>query len=147
MCSSDLMIVLVNIFISLWFYPQLLSYQSGNVVGRKVDALKIDKDAFFTYRYPGSTRNIHFYSKRIVATIEQPFSMDKDIYVLTGAEGLSIIQQQKNAFEVILKGEDFPVSQLTAEFLNVKTRNKTTMPYYFVKIKPLKPSFNLKLKS
>jgi hypothetical protein len=66
--------------------------------------------------------------------------MDRDIYVLTGAEGLSIIQQQKNAFEVILKGEDFPVSQLTAEFLNVKTRSKTTTPYYFVKIKPFSVS-------
>jgi 4-amino-4-deoxy-L-arabinose transferase-like glycosyltransferase len=147
MSASVLMIVLVNIFISLWFYPQLLTYQSGNLAGRKVDALKVSKDAFYTYNYPGSTRNIHFYSKRIVTTIEQPFSMDTDIYVLTGAEGLSIIQQQKNAFEVILKGEDFPVSQLTAEFLNVKTRSKTTTPYYFVKIKPFRSSFNLNLKS
>ncbi len=145
--ASLIMITFVNIFLSGWFYPELLNYQSGNMVGRKVDELNIAKDAFYTYNYPGSTRNIHFYSKRIVTTIEQPFSMDRDIYVLTGAEGLSIIQQQKNAFEVILKGEDFPVSQLTAEFLNVKTRSKTTTPYYFVKIKPFRSSFNLNLKS
>jgi hypothetical protein len=134
MSASVLMIILVNIFISLWFYPQLLTYQSGNVAGRKVDALKVSKDAFYTYNYPGSTRNIHFYSKGIVTTIEQPFSMDRDIYVLTGEEGLSIIQKQKNTFEIILKGEDYAVSQLTAEFLNAKTRASVTRGYYLVKI-------------
>lgn len=135
--ASIIMISLANIFLSLWFYPQLLTYQSGNVVGRKVEELKTNKDAFFVYNYTGSTRNIHFYAKRIVTSIEQPFSFEKEIYVLTGKEGLSLITKQKNTHEIILRGEDYAVSQLTPEFLNVKTRSKTITPYYLVKIKPL----------
>ncbi|MFN9709843.1 MAG: ArnT family glycosyltransferase [Bacteroidota bacterium] len=132
--ASVIMIVLVNIFISTWFYPQLLTYQSGNVVGRKVDELKISKDAFYIYRYPGSTRNIHFYSKRIVTSIDDYFLKNKEIFVLTGEEGLSFISKQKNSYEIILKGEDYPVSQLTGEFLNIKTRASVTKQYYLVKI-------------
>jgi hypothetical protein len=134
--ASLIMITFVNIFLSGWFYPELLNYQSGNMVGRKVDELNIAKDAFYTYNYPGSTRNIHFYSKRIVTSMADPFSMNKAIYVLTGEDGLSSIKQQKNQFEIILKGEDYPVSQLTPEFLNVKTRTGVTKKYYLVKTYP-----------
>jgi 4-amino-4-deoxy-L-arabinose transferase-like glycosyltransferase len=132
--ASIIMITSVNIFLSSWFYPQLLSYQSGNIVGRKADELHIPKDAFFTYQYPGSTRNIHFYSKRIVSSVADPFSMNKAIYVLTGEDGLLNIKQQGKSYEIILQGEDYPVSQLTAEFLNAKTRASVTRGYYLVKI-------------
>jgi 4-amino-4-deoxy-L-arabinose transferase-like glycosyltransferase len=132
--ASIVMIALVNVFLSSWFYPQLLSYQSGNVVGRKVDKLHISKDSFFTYNYTGSTRNIHFYSKRIVYSVTDPFSINKAIYVLTGEDGLSNIKQQGKQFEIVLTGEDYPVSQLTAEFLNAKTRASVTRKYFLVKI-------------
>lgn len=132
--ASIIMITSVNIFLSSWFYPRLLTYQSGNVVGRKVDELNIPKDAFFSYNYPGSTRNIHFYSKRIVKAIADPFSLNKEIYVLTDEHGLLNIKQQAKSYEIILQGEDYPVSQLTAEFLNAKTRASVTREYYLVKI-------------
>ena len=123
-------------FLSLWFYPQLLTYQSGNVVGKKVEELNISKDAFFLYKYTGSTRNIHFYAKRIVTSIEQPFLFNKEIYVLTGDEGLSLIAKQKNGYEIVLRGEDYAVSQLTPEFLDMRTRTEVTKKYYLVKTYP-----------
>jgi hypothetical protein len=138
--ASLVMITCVNMFLSLWFYPQLLKYQSGNVVGRKVDALNIPEDAFFIYNYPGSKRNIHFYSKRIVTFTADPFSYNKDIYVLTDEQGLSNIKNQKKSYDIILQGEDYPVSQLTAEFLNAKTRASVTRGYYLVRIRKPPPS-------
>ena len=106
------------------------------MVGRKIDEINIPKDAFYTFGYPGSTRNIHFYSKRIVSSISDPFSISKEIYVLTDEKGLSTIKKQKNSSEIILEGEDYPVSQLTPEFLNLKTRASVTRKYYLVKLFP-----------
>jgi 4-amino-4-deoxy-L-arabinose transferase-like glycosyltransferase len=132
--TSVVLIVSLNIFVSLWFYPSLLKYQSGNIVGKKIDALNISKNDFYIYTYSGSTRNLHFYAKRIVQQIDDPFSLNKEIYLLTGNEGLSKIYQSNRPFEIILKGEDYPVSQLTPEFLNFKTRSSVTTKYYLVQL-------------
>jgi 4-amino-4-deoxy-L-arabinose transferase-like glycosyltransferase len=133
--ASVVMIISLNIFISLWFYPSLLKYQSGNAVGKKIDVLNIAKDQFYLYKYSGSSRNIHFYAKRIVQQIEDPIAMKKELYVLTAEEGLSTIKNSIRPYEIILEGEDYPVSQLTPEFLNIKTRTKVTRKYYLIKLK------------
>ena len=134
--ASVVMIVSVNIFISLWFYPSLLKYQSGNIVGRKISELNIPKDQFYLHKYSGSTRNIHFYAKRIVQQIEDPLAIKRELYLLTALEGLSTIKQSNRPYEIIMEGEDYPVSQLTAEFLDIRTRSRVTNKYYLIKIFP-----------
>ena len=131
---SILIISSLNIFISLWFYPSLLSYQAGNVVGRITEKLNIDKDAFFMYQYNGSTWNMHFYSKNTIKRIDDPFSYKKEIYVITGQEGMTDIKRKSKVFEVIYSGQDFGISALTPEFLYYKTRKRVSYPYYLVRL-------------
>jgi len=132
--TSVAVILSINCFLSLWFYPQLLKYQAGNVVGRYVADHNIPKENFFLYKYTGSARNIHFYSKRIVTTAESIQQVKAGTYLLTMEEGLKDIQLSGRSFQLVKKGEDFHVTSLTGKFLNQKTRSESTRIYYLVKV-------------
>jgi 4-amino-4-deoxy-L-arabinose transferase-like glycosyltransferase len=131
---SILVIMTANAFLSTWFYPTLLSYQAGNVAGRIISKIEAAKNNFFMYRFDGSGRNIHFYGKQQAENISDINRLKKDIYVITREEGLSDIIHTKKGYQIIHQGEDYPVSQLTPEFLNIKTRSSATRKYYLVKI-------------
>jgi 4-amino-4-deoxy-L-arabinose transferase-like glycosyltransferase len=129
------LIILFNLFITSWFYPNLLNYQCGNVVGRYVTDNGIAKDQFFTYKFEGNRSNLHFYAKRIVAPVTRLDSVKSNYYVLTADAGLNDIKKLPNsAFTIVKTGKDFHVSQLNSNFLNWKKRDQELVNYYLVKI-------------
>lgn len=132
--TSVTVILSINCFLSLWFYPQLLKYQAGNVIGRYITDQNIKKENFFLYKYTGSARNIHFYSKRIVTAVDSLQQVLPGTYLLTMQDGLMDIKASGRSFQLIKKGEDFHVTSLTGKFLNSKTRSETTRIYYLIKM-------------
>ena len=122
------------IFLSLAFYPKLLTYQSGNVIGRYIKENKIEKDNFVMYKYSGSARNIHFYANRIVHSVDTISKVKSNQYILTMDEGLQDLQLSKRRFKIVQHGTDFHVAILTSEFLNKETRNQNDVKYYLIKI-------------
>lgn len=125
-------IIGLNIFLSLWFYPNLLQYQAGSVAGRYISDEKINQ--FYLYRFTGSTTCVHFYSKRIVTAVDSLQSVLKNTYLLTGEEGMQEIKTSGRSFEVIKAGRDFHVTALNGRFLNQKTRNEVTKAWYLIKL-------------
>lgn len=132
--SSLTAIIGLNIFLSLWFYPQLLRYQAGNVVGRIIAEKKIARESFFLYKFTGSARNIHFYSQRIVTPVNELTNLKPGTFLLTMEDGLKELKSSGKKFSVEYSGEDFHVSGLTAGFLNKITRAQHVRKYYLVKL-------------
>jgi 4-amino-4-deoxy-L-arabinose transferase-like glycosyltransferase len=127
-------IIVANIFMSIWFYPQLLQYQAGNVVGRMITEKKIDNDSFFLYRFSGSYRNIHFYARRIVSSLNDLSLITKPVYLLTMQDGITDLKASGRKFTIEYTGQDFHVSALTGKFLNKETRFSKTKTYYLVRV-------------
>ena len=123
-----------NLFLSLWFFPKLLEFQPGNVVGRYISENQIPPDQFYLYRFSGAAKNIHFYSHRIVQSIDSLPRVGRDTYLLTTPAGLTDIQSSQRKYAIILRGQNFHVSTLTREFLNIQTRDRVVSTFVLVKL-------------
>jgi 4-amino-4-deoxy-L-arabinose transferase-like glycosyltransferase len=128
------LIVGLNIFLSSWFYPQLLQYQSGNVVGRYIVEQKIPAQKFFLYKFKGSGKAIHFYARHIIATVDSLDAATTGTYLYTSDEGLKEIQQSGKLHVIEKEGLDYHVTTLSGKFLNKNTRNEQCGRYYVVKM-------------
>lgn len=127
-------IVGLNIFLSSWFYPSLLNYQAGNTAGRFVSEQNIPKDKFFLYKFTGNGTSLHFYSKRIVKSVDDLSKVNSGMYLLTMEEGLRELAERNIHFEVAQEGLDYHVTALTGKFLNKDTRDAQCKKYYVVKL-------------
>ena len=128
-------IIGLNLFLSLWFYPNILQYQSGSVAGRYITEQKIERGNFFMFRVTGIGESIHFYSKQIVPVADSIDQLSSGTYLLTMDEGLQNIKSSQKKFEIVKQGKDFHVTALTGKFLNYKTRDDQGNNYYIVKLK------------
>ncbi len=127
-------IMALNVFMSLWFYPQLLHYQAGNNAGTFISQMNIDKNHFFMYQFQGNSTSLHFYSRRIVKTISSLETAPETTYLLTMGEGLDTIRTSGRLHQIVYQGLDFRVSTLNAAFLNKNTRSGACKKYYIVRL-------------
>jgi 4-amino-4-deoxy-L-arabinose transferase-like glycosyltransferase len=128
------LIIGLNIFLSSWFYPQLMQYQSGNIVGRYIVDQKIPADKFFIYKFKGSGKAIHFYAKHIIGTIDSLDAATTGTYLYTSDEGLKEIQQSGRLYTLEKEGPDYHVTALSGKFLNKNTREEQCKRYYVLKM-------------
>lgn len=127
-------IVGLNIFLSAWFYPELLKYQVGNIAGRFIKDNKIDNEKFFLYKFEGNTKSIHFYAGRIVRETDSVNNLLKNTFLLTNSDGLYEIKTKGRSFTILKEGVDFHISALTVSFLNKKTRDKQGLKYFIINL-------------
>ncbi|MBK8087071.1 MAG: glycosyltransferase family 39 protein [Chitinophagaceae bacterium] len=128
------LIIGLNVFLSLWFYPQVLKYQAGNVAGRYIAKQRIDREKFYIYRFQGNNVALHFYSNRIVRVIDSINNLSSETYLLTMDEGLEILKNSGRNFEILKQGLDYHVTALTGKFLNKETRDQQCKNYYIIKL-------------
>ena len=127
-------IMALNLFMSLWFYPQLLHYQAGNNAGKFISRMNIDRDHFYMYQFQGNRTSLHFYSRRIVKTISSFETVPDNTYLLTMDEGLDTIRSSGRLHQIVYQGLDFRVSTLNAGFINKDTRSGVCKKYYIVRL-------------
>lgn len=127
-------IVGLNIFLSSWFYPELLKYQVGNIAGRFIKENKIEKEKFLLYKFQGNTKSIHFYAGKVVGETDSVNNLSKNTFLLTNTDGLNEIKSNGRSFSIIKGGVDFHVSALTGSFLNKRTRDKQGLRYFIIKL-------------
>jgi len=128
------LIIGLNLFLSLWFYPQVLQYQAGNVAGRFISKQKIKPENFFMYKFEGNDVALHFYSKQIVKAIDSISVLPAGTYLLTMDEGLQNIKNTWKNIEIVHQGFDYHVTALTGKFLNKETRDQQCKKYYILKL-------------
>jgi len=129
-------IMLVNIFLTHFFYYPLLRYQVGTQVGNYIRTHHIPADHVMTYRVHDPLNSLHFYAQRVIRVFENGYlPAHAGDYVLTQDEGLKDLQQRGYSYDVAMKGQLFKVSELTPEFLGSSSRHKAVHDYYLVRIK------------
>lgn len=129
--ASAAAILIANVFMSLHFYPQLLTYQVGSQVGRYIKQ-QMPNQPIAVYALEDPLNSLHFYANKLIDTAH---SLAPNQYILTMRKGLDSLQQQQIPFQIIRTGSYFPVSQLTPTFLNPKTRSEAVKPYYILQLK------------
>lgn len=131
--SSVFTTVVINLFLNIYFYPNLLTYQASSEMGKIVKDNKLSNADFFTYKYP-ALGGLHFYSQLVVQTKDSLPQIQSGNWLMTDENGFKELQNAPFNLEIVKKDNAFSVSALTPTFLNAKTRLNATEAYYLVKI-------------
>jgi 4-amino-4-deoxy-L-arabinose transferase-like glycosyltransferase len=124
-----LVILIVNLFVDIGFYPPLMKYQSGISLSERIKEKNWNKDHFYIYRI-NEDRSLHFYSDHFFPHVTNPDSLKKGDYLFTSVQPLDSLK--KDGFAVIDSVEDFHVSTLSLPFLKPDRRKKEITQLYIL---------------
>lgn len=133
--SGAVAIIIANIFMTNYFYYNLLHYQVGTQVGKFIFDNHIPGNKVVYYRIHDPLNALPFYAQHVISMDSSAENMSRGKYILTDSSGLMALKERGNDYDMVKQGTFFKVSELTPEFLNAKTRNKALNNYYFVLLK------------
>lgn len=134
--STAISSIALGFFMSIYFYPNLLQFQSGSQVGQRIADLGIPKEQFYTTN--ASSQALDFYSAYHVdsITLEELAACTNCLYVICKNEDLAAITKMTNGqYEVLETYDEYKVTRLTSKFLNAQTRATQLEKTYFLKRK------------
>jgi 4-amino-4-deoxy-L-arabinose transferase-like glycosyltransferase len=134
--SSIYTALIINVFACTFFYPQLLTFEEGCDVGKKMYQEKVPENQFFTFQYNTSSA-LHFYAQRIVKRKDKIEEVNFGDIFLTGEQGMQALQDFGYDLDYLESGNTFSVTNLTLSFLDDRTRQNVVGQYYLVRIKGL----------
>ncbi len=130
---SAMGIMLVNFFLTNFFYYPLLKYEVGAVVGKYVFAHGIPQSRLWAWRMEDPLDAIHFYARMVVRKSEDyPAPGAKGDYLLLMRKALTSLDSAGQPYTIVQQGRLFKASEMTPEFLNLKTRDSATKPWCLV---------------
>lgn len=141
-----LVAVAANLIMNGHFYPTLLTYQTGSVVGKEVaQNHQSELVSFYIYDLaPINEYNIFhsaldFYTARTTPVFhsldELKSQASKAKLLYTDGQGLDSIKSSGLNHEILRTYQNFHVTGLTLPFLNPATRATETRPRYLVRMK------------
>jgi 4-amino-4-deoxy-L-arabinose transferase-like glycosyltransferase len=140
-----LVAIAANLIMNGHFYPSLLRYQIGSVVGNEIaDNYSKERERFFVYDLaPVTEYNIFnsaldFYTERTTPTLrsldELKGQSAKAALIYTDEQGLTSLKSSGLRHEILRTYQNFHVTGLTLPFLNPATRSTETHPRYLVRL-------------
>ena len=126
-------IIIVNLFLTNWFYYPLLGYQVGSQLGRFMHHANIDPATVIIYKPEDPLNALHFYANGPIPGTDTSVALNRK-YVLTMNKGYKSLKEQSYHFSIIKQGVYFKVSELTIPFLNPASRSSEVNNYYLLKI-------------
>jgi len=140
-----LVAIAANLIMNGHFYPSLLRYQIGSVVGNEIaDNYSKERERFFVYDLaPVTEYNIFnsaldFYTERTTPTLrsldELKRQSAKAALIYTDEQGLTSLKSSGLRHEILRTYQNFHVTGLTLPFLNPATRATETHPRYLVRL-------------
>ena len=124
-----------NLFLTHHFYPQLLRHQIGSVAGRHFRQHAPPAARLRVFRVNDPLNSLHFYARRVVPLWDSTAPPRPGEWVLTTGHGPAVMQQGGVVMDTMLQGRRFKVSELTPLFLNRRTRDSATQPFYVLRIR------------
>ncbi len=128
----------INLFLTHHFYPTLLQYQIGSVVGRHLHAAGINPARVVAYKVRDPLNALPFYAQGLVWQEDSVLTAAQTApgcVILTEAEGLDTLRARRLVLDTLLARRRFKVSELTPTFLNQKTRTEVTVPYWLLRVR------------
>lgn len=126
--------VMVNFFLTNFFYVPLLNYQVGSQAGKYFKAQKTDLKTVRAYRTQDPINAIQFYAQGDIKSIDTTADIAPGQIVLTSTKGLETFTGTTIKYSVLKQGYFYKVSELTLPFLNPATRAQEAKQYYILRI-------------
>lgn len=126
--------IMVNLFLTNFFYVPLLNYQVGSQAGQYFKAQKIDLKTIRAYRTQDPINAIQFYAQGEIKSIDTTADIAPGQVVLTSAQGLETFRGTNINYSILKQGYFYKVSELTLPFLNPATRAQEAKQYYILQI-------------
>jgi len=131
--APTLLIVGVNFMLNAFFYPTLLQYQGGSVMGKEI-AANYDMDAP-VYTYNMVEHSLDFYARRIVPILKDTDALKtEEVIVFTNSTGYSKLQQKGYQVNVLKEVDDYHVTELTIHFLRPSLRKEAVGKNYLLRV-------------
>jgi 4-amino-4-deoxy-L-arabinose transferase-like glycosyltransferase len=124
----------LNLFLNSSFYPAILNYQAGSNAGKWISKNNIPVNNVFTYQYE-IWRSLDFYANGIIQHKDSVADFKTGEFVLTTKNKLSDFDAIHKSFTILHNGNDFPVTKLSLNFINPKTREQQLNKFVLIKIK------------
>jgi len=119
------------------FYPQLLPYQSGHGMAKRVKEAGIDPKKLY-YIDDENERN---YSMEFslpallpVISIDSLKKLQEPIYLFAHPSQLESLRQEQVPFDTVIRASHYNVSTIKGSFLNPATRAKKLNPQFIIKV-------------
>lgn len=134
--GSILISLAANLTMNAWFYPKVLTYQSGSKVAAYLEREGISFSALYDYNF--SAYSLNFYGERIVQLINdeqihEKLALGEEIYVVTHDPYYTDLIKDFKIHTLYSFGSH-SVTLLNLEFLNPETRAQTLKQVYLIKI-------------
>jgi 4-amino-4-deoxy-L-arabinose transferase-like glycosyltransferase len=143
--GSKLIIVSVSISAAFWFltnisfYPKLLEYQAGTVLGNVVMERQLDKARNVYYLEEGGrAASFDVAIRRRVQTLalDELAASDKPKVLFVTARGHEMILEKGLLFDVLAHSSDYDISHSRWKFLDPGTREKELHGAYLLQVRP-----------
>lgn len=134
--NSFVTILLANLFLNSYFYPNLLTYQSGTQAGKIIEELNFPEDRVFCFLT--APYSIDIYSNYSIKEIKEGALIahfPKGNYcIFTSQQGYDEFINLGYKMILIKKIQEYPITNLTFTFLNYTTREQVISHNYLVEI-------------
>lgn len=133
-------IATANLILNIYFYPNLLNYQSGSVAARFLNEAGVPKEEVYWFKVDAQFA-FDFYLQHYapylpdITFVERELMEKKEIWLFTNSEGMDMIKQQKMKITFVKTIPHQQAALLTIPFLNPVTREKALRNFYLVKLK------------
>lgn len=128
--------ILVNVFLTHYFYFELMKFQAGTQVGKFIRAENIPVAQVRILNVNDPLNSLHFYAQGVVGGADtSSLEAAPGDYLLTQEKGLDHLHRSQYQVDTLMHRQLFKVSQLKPAFLNHKIRGSVLSDYYLVQIK------------
>lgn len=121
----------VNIFLSSFFYPNVLKYQLGNDAAAFMEKNSLPKDKVYIYGI-NEGRALPFYAQHIFSRKPSAQDFQPQDMVLTAKDSVVVFQEMFPLMKTIHEGPYFGVTALSLPFLNPDTRDREVRKYVII---------------
>jgi 4-amino-4-deoxy-L-arabinose transferase-like glycosyltransferase len=122
--------ILINVFVTNFFYYPLMGYQLGNTVGKYLKARGAKEGEVIHWLADDPLNSVHYYAGLVVTkqdTLNVPGRPGN--YVLTRRHRLRSYDSAGKPYEILKTGGFYKVSELSGDFMNPATRD-SALKYY-----------------
>jgi hypothetical protein len=129
--------IVLFLFLHNFFYPKLLTYQSGMMAGKYLNNIDSHKTSAM---FKAGSYSFEFYApgyvQRLdtVADLNSFIAKDSNGVVYTTTDKLAELKQQGYQYNTLANFPDFHISMLTGRFLNPSTRDKEVKEAVLIRV-------------
>ena len=130
--TAALSILFINLLLNTHFYPRLLKYQAGTQMAHYIQKNEIPLDKFYWFRV--QSQATEYYLAHITPDYNPVLVDDYPVYLCTTPEGKQYLEEHGYESEVVKEFQQFPVTQLSLDFLNKNTREAALDKFYLLRL-------------